>query len=102
VPIAGAREKHRLLGADEKELRVDINGTAMPLRWTWFKPADRVALAKSFTKDEDAESLLLLAVFLFADGQAGPAEDSLAKAALLDAAAAQAVRQGVQRDQAGK
>lgn len=102
VPIGGASEKHRLLSADEKELRVDINGNAMPLRWMWFKPADRVALVKSFARDEDAESLLLLAVFLFSDGQAGPAEEAIAKAALTDGAAAEALRQAVQRRQPPK
>jgi len=95
VRIGDKPEKHALLGADEKELKVDINGAAMPLRWAWFKPADRVALVKSFVKDDDAESLMMLTVFLLADGQAANADDCLAKAALLDASGAQALRAAI-------
>jgi hypothetical protein len=81
-----------LAGADEKELRVEINGNAMPVRWSWMKAGDWAALAKSLASDEIVESQLALAVFLLADGQSSASEEAIARAAMKDAQAAAALR----------
>lgn len=92
VRIGEKLERHKLQGADEKELRVDMNGNTMPVRWSWLTAPDRLSLVKSFASDDDAESQLMLAVFLLHAGQSAPAEEALAKAALLDAPSAAALR----------
>jgi hypothetical protein len=95
VRIGEKLERHKLQGADEKELRVDVNGNVMPLRWNWVTVPDRLSLVKSFASDEDAESQLLLAVFLLHAGQNAPAEEAMAKAALIDAGAAAVLREAL-------
>jgi len=95
VRIGEKLERRRLAGADERELRVDLNGNVMPLRWSWITASDRLSLAKSIASDDDAESQLALAVFLLHAGQGAAAEEALAKAALADAPAAAALREAL-------
>jgi len=95
VKIGRKSDTYTLVGADEKELRIHLQGNAMPVHWSWLKPPDLAALAKSLAKEDDAESQLILAVFLLANGQVESGERALARAALLDAPAAAQVREGL-------
>ena len=92
VRIAGKAEKHGLAGADEKNLAVEIQGNAMPVNWKTLNMSDRVSVAKAVCSDDDAESLLSVAIFLYADGDPQKADDYLAKAALKDSKLAEAVK----------
>jgi hypothetical protein len=65
----------------------------MPVPWSWLKERDVLALVKSLTKEDDAESLLMLGVFLLANGQVADGDTAIAKAALMDAPAAKALRE---------
>jgi len=92
VRIAGKAEKHGLAGADEKNLAVEIQGNAMPVNWKTLNMSDRVSVAKAVCSDDDAESLLAVAIFLYADGDPQKADDYLAKAALKDSKLAEMVK----------
>jgi hypothetical protein len=93
VNVQGRAASYPLLGADEKQLQVRIDGNVMPLPWSWLKERDVLTLVKSLTREDDVESQLMLSVFLFANGQTDDGETTLSRAALLDAAAAAKVRE---------
>jgi len=93
VNVQGKAAAYPLLGADEKQLQVKIDGSVMPVPWSWLKESDVLALVKSVTRDESVESLLMLSVFLLANGQFDDGETMLARATLLDAGAADEVRE---------
>ena len=95
VRIDGKPRRLKLVAADEKDLQVEVNGNAMPLRWNWFSPADRASLVKSFAAEDNVEEQLMLAVFLQEAGQTGGAEEALARAGLADADAAAALREAL-------
>ncbi|HYG74459.1 MAG TPA: hypothetical protein VEK08_05590 [Planctomycetota bacterium] len=92
VRVAGKAEKYALAGADEKNLLISVQGNALPVSWKTLSLADRVNVAKSLASDDDAESLLLVAVFFYADGDAAKGDEFAAKAALKDAKAADALK----------
>jgi hypothetical protein len=93
VNVQGKAAAYPLLGADEKQLQVKIDGNVMPLPWSWLKESDVLALVKSLAREDEVESQLMLAVFLLANGQMDAGETTLARAALLNAAAAEEVRE---------
>ncbi len=92
VRIGGKAEKHGIAGADEKNLLVEIQGNAMPVSWKTLNMSDRVSVAKSMSSDDDAESLLAVAIFLIADGDTQKADEFLAKAALKDSKLVESVK----------
>ncbi|MCY3021721.1 MAG: hypothetical protein NTW87_22140 [Planctomycetota bacterium] len=93
VHVGNQVEKYGLLGADDRNLRVDIQNNAMPVGCKTLPVADLVSIAKALLRgDDDAEGLLSVAVFLYADGQTDPADEHVAKAALKDAKTAEAFK----------
>ncbi|MGD0090330.1 MAG: hypothetical protein ABSE73_10465 [Planctomycetota bacterium] len=93
VRVGNQSAKYGLAGADEKDLRIEVQGNALPVSWKSLDLSDRVAIAKALLQGEDdIEGLLCLAVFLLADGQTDQGEENLAKAAIKDAKAAQEVK----------
>lgn len=92
VDVQGKAATYPLPGADEKHLQVRIDEkNVMPIPWSWLKDRDLLALVESLARDDDVESLLMLSVFLFANGQKDAGEATLVRAALLNAGAAEAV-----------
>lgn len=86
-------DKFGLLGADDKNLTVSIQGNPMPVSWKSIPAADRVSIAKALCAgDDDAEGQLCAAVFLYADGQTDQAEECMAKASIKDAKSAEGIK----------
>ncbi|MCW8133655.1 MAG: hypothetical protein KIS92_25140 [Planctomycetota bacterium] len=92
LKIFGGPTAYPVASANEKELAVSVQGNAMPMKWEKITLEDKVSLAKSMADEANAQSLLLVAVLLYGSGQNEQAEDFLAKAALVDANAAQQVK----------
>ena len=85
MKVLGAREEPvKVVGADEKDLYIDIQGNAMPLAWTRLTPRDSLNLARAYLKSGVAEDHLLVAVFALADGRAELAEEHFAQAQAAD------------------
>ncbi|MEI6234113.1 MAG: M66 family metalloprotease [Planctomycetota bacterium] len=99
VSVGGKAALYPLMGADDKQVQVAFNGTAMPMNWSWFKPNDLVALAKSVAKDDNADSQLILGVFLLANGDSDAGETAFARAALLDAPSVEKLRERLKASQ---
>ena len=87
-----AEEKCAVAAVDEKTLTVRVQGNVLPVPWKDLAARDRANLARTLVNEDDAESLLLAAVFLMASGREDEAEDCFAKAAAKDAARAKEVR----------
>jgi hypothetical protein len=95
VRIDGRLKVYPLLGADGDGLQIEINGNPMPVLWNWLKPRDQAVLVKSLASKDDLESLLMLSVFLKADGQDAPSRRALQAAEMLDVSAANKTRQAL-------
>jgi hypothetical protein len=95
VRIHGKSKIYPLLGADCDGLRVEINGNPMPVMWSWLVLRDQTTLVKSLASENDLESQLMLAVFLKANGQDAPCTRALEAAEMLDASAANKIRQAL-------
>ena len=79
-------------GASDSELMISVQNNPMPVKWEKIGLPEKVSLAKSMVAEDNSESLLLVSVFLYGQQEPSQAEDFLARAALLDAAAAKAVK----------
>jgi hypothetical protein len=83
---------YQVRGADDQALHVKVQGNELKLPWRLFSPRSRSVLAKIVADEEDAESLLIAAVYELATGRKEQSEILFAKAKLKDAAAEKQAR----------
>lgn len=84
LKLFGGAQNYPVSAANAKEISIEVQGNAMPVKWEKIPQEDRVSLAKSMASDDNAESLLIVAAMLYGAGVADQAADFLARAALLD------------------
>ena len=92
MKLFGPGEIFGVTGASDSELMILVQNNPMPVKWEKIGLPEKISLAKSMVAEDSPESLLLVSVFLYGQQEPAQAEDFLARAALLDAAAAKAVK----------
>jgi hypothetical protein len=96
LPLGRERQWFTLAGADEKNLRVSMDGNELNFTWKDFPVSERGKLCKAMVDgDGDVDGLLLTAFFLTLSSDPAEYEDFVAKASLKDPAAAAAFKQAM-------
>jgi len=81
----GPEDKCAVSAIEGDNLTITLQGNKLPLAWKQLSLRDKINLAKGALSKTDAESLLIAAVFLLADGRAEEAEQCFSEAAALNA-----------------
>jgi len=82
----GPEEKCQVNALEGESLTITLQGNKLPLAWKNLALRDKVNLAKAAIAKSDAETFLIAAVFLIADGRAEEAESMFSEAAALNPA----------------
>ncbi|MCW8132224.1 MAG: hypothetical protein KIS92_17890 [Planctomycetota bacterium] len=83
--VMGDRETRvKVVGADAKNLTVEVQGNHLPMQWSKLGVRERLNLAQAFLDEADAGSCALAAVFALADERGALADELFAKALAAD------------------
>ncbi|MBI3831214.1 MAG: hypothetical protein HY291_16975 [Planctomycetes bacterium] len=86
IKVMGLREESvKVVSADEKDLKVEVAGNALPIPWTRLSAGERLNVARAFLKEDDFDDHILVAVYALTDGRGDLSNEEFAKAAALDA-----------------
>jgi uncharacterized protein YkwD len=89
--FGGKESSVKIVGADDKELQLEMGTGKLPVAWTRLDPRkDMLNLAKAFAKEDSLADRLMKAVFLAASGLIADAQDEYYKALELKPAAGDA------------
>ena len=85
LKLAGHDEEVKVVGIDEKTLRVEQAGGVLPLPLASLSAVDRLNLSRAFIKEDNIDDYLLAGVLALAADRAEVSNELFAKAQVLDA-----------------